>query len=43
MHHQKVYLCICIKTLKEQKNYIQEIVPKTVDEYLDFMEKAKTK
>ena len=43
MHHQKVYHYICIKIQKEQKNLYKEIVPKAVDEYLDFIEKAKNK
>ena len=41
MHHQKVYLYICIKIRKEQKNLYKEIVPKAVDEYLDCIEKSK--
>ena len=32
----------CIKIQKEQKNLYREVVPKAVDEYLDFIEKGKT-
>jgi hypothetical protein len=42
MHLQKVYLYICIKTQKEQKNYIRNCT-KAVDEYLDNIEKSKNK
>ena len=35
-HHLKVFHCICIKIQKEQKKLYKEIVPKTVDEYLDL-------
>ena len=40
MPHQKVYHYICIKIKKAKKLY-KEIVPKTVDDYLDFLEKSK--
>ena len=39
MHHQRVYLSICILIQKEQKKLYAEIVPKTVDEYLTSIEK----
>ena len=42
MHLLKAYLYICIKILKELKNFTREIVPKAVDEYLELIEKAKT-
>ena len=39
---QKAYLYICIKIPKRAKKLYNEIVPKAVDEYLDFIEKGKT-
>ena len=40
MRHLKAYLYICIKIKKSKKLY-KEIVPKAVDDYLDFIEKSK--
>ena len=37
----KVCLYICIKIPKRAKKLYKEIVSKTVDEYLDFIGKAK--
>ena len=39
MHHLKVYLCICIRDPKRAKKLYSEVVPKTVDEYLSYVEK----
>ena len=41
MHHQKVLSLYMYQNPKRAKKLYKEIVPKAVDEYLDFIEKAK--